>query len=623
MGDMRVSNDGSFIVGVAYNQRYGYDFGNQLRIQTNQGVSQGPTGLDDPDRAKQMISDFQKLAANGVNAVSIKVFADGRTGIDFDPKDPGRALKVQDSVYTGLDNVMKAAVANGLAVQLVLFDHLFAEKGESLVTPTKGLYQTGPEQKQGHVTAFSDPGNRALLLQNVIAPLLDHLGANPNLLSVELVNEPESILQSMHCNVKEGIPANQTAGFKEYMRMVRDLVHDSTGAQFSVGSLGVAYAKEWLDVIDPNQDYLSIHYYENKYNRDPRYDSLYGPNSGISKLQQAGVPVIFGEYAANGYGKVGAEEFLEGARAHGVQGGIAWAMYDPNGNLGEAPAKSGSANFGPLPLDDFRHFRLLNPDKTQRRSSPPERKGGFWKRLFDAVAEFDGGDAVPRAGDPARRPAGGAFGGGALPARQQFGQGRTNTTAAAQPKSKPANNFPNPWNRFNPTNPFGMGNPANPNSPLNPYNPMNINNPNNPASHEYRKRMERIRNAGNPSPHAGAFGPAHAGPAQGPGGAHGPAGLAHAGGHPFGPMGGTNHGGRSGPPTLVHGPTVHMPPHRQAWNQIHKPNPFGVGQNQMTIHLSDIHRNNPSNPAHRAIHHNQPTRVMPAGPGWKVGPYYC
>ncbi len=361
MGNMRIDNESSgFIVGVAYNLHFGFDFGDQLRIQTDKGVSVMPPGLDDPGRndpkrADTVMDDFRKLRESGVNAVTIKLFTDGRTGIDFDPKDPGRALGVQKSVFKGLENVMKIAGANGIAVQIVLFDHTFAAKEAGLLDPKEGRKQLGPERKQGHLQALANPDNRELLLRNVIAPVLKYLRGRSNLLAVELVNEPESIIEGMHLNKgQKGIPKAQTEAFKEYMRTVRDLVHDA-GAQFTVGCLGIAYAKQWLDVIDPQRDFISVHYYENSQNLDPKYGSLYGADSELMKLHKAGVTVVFGEYAGSGYGKVGTKAFLEDARAHGIVKGAlgAWSMYDGNG-------KPGAANFL-VPLDDLRHFRLLNP----------------------------------------------------------------------------------------------------------------------------------------------------------------------------------------------------------------------------------------------------------------------
>lgn len=365
MGNMRINKESGFIVGVAYNLHFGFDFGNQLRIQTDQGVRVAPPGLDDPKRAATVMDDFRKLRESGVNAVTIKLFTDGRTGIDFDPKDPGRALNVQKaSVFKGLDNVMKIAAANGIAVQIVLFDHTFAGEAAGLLDPKDTGKQTSPEKKQGHLQALANPDNRELLLKNVIEPVLKHLSGKTNLLAVELVNEPESIIEGMHGKKGASIPKAQTQSFKEYMRTVRDLVHDA-GAQFTVGCLGIGYAKEWLDVIDPHRDFISVHYYENRHNLDPKYGSLYGADSELMKLHKAGVTVVFGEYAGSGYGKVGTEAFLKDAHAHGiVQGALgAWSMYDGNG-------KPGAANFL-VPLNDLRHFRLLNPFTWQRGASLP------------------------------------------------------------------------------------------------------------------------------------------------------------------------------------------------------------------------------------------------------------
>src|SRR5260221_10525290 len=98
MGDVRISAGAPFLDGVSYSPHYGFDFGDDLRVEFMSGTKVNADGLHHNDRAALVWNDFAQLAASGVHAVRMHLFADGRTGIDFAPKDRGRAISVQPSV---------------------------------------------------------------------------------------------------------------------------------------------------------------------------------------------------------------------------------------------------------------------------------------------------------------------------------------------------------------------------------------------------------------------------------------------------------------------------------------------------------------------------------------------
>src|SRR5512140_670037 len=217
---MRITRDSKFLDGVNYQLHYGFDFGDHKSIP---GL-----GLHHTERLDQVKRDFMQLAENGIHAVRMNVFTDGRTGIVYDGVD--RAIGVQDSVVTGMLHVLRAAAASNMLVSFVMLDHKFAERAE-WIDRNKALLGT----KQGHARLIATGPGRNEMLCNVFEPLLQSIGKKhaESLLSFELVNEPESLIEgiSTDSDIQRYISLQEMEQFKISMRAFRNIVREETGAQ--------------------------------------------------------------------------------------------------------------------------------------------------------------------------------------------------------------------------------------------------------------------------------------------------------------------------------------------------------------------------------------------------------
>jgi hypothetical protein len=86
----------------------------------------------------------------------------------------------------------------------------------------------------------------------------------------------------------------------------------------------------------------------------------------VQGLQRV-IPVVWGEYAANGSSEFfnqefpqsfsRASQFLEDALNHGVKGAYAWALRSGLGKWGDV--------FGPVPLEEHRLFTARNAHRIE------------------------------------------------------------------------------------------------------------------------------------------------------------------------------------------------------------------------------------------------------------------
>jgi hypothetical protein len=527
MGTVRITRQGKFLDGVAYpSLHYGFDFGDGPR-GTN-------LGLHHKARIDKVNADFAELASNGIHSVRMNVFADGRTGIDFNHR--SRQIQVQDSVLVGLGKVLDAAKANNIHLSLVMLDHKFAEGQLPIVDANN--QEVG--KKQGHGVVLKSPLLRKQLLDNVFRKVLERIGNDPNLLSVELINEPESLIDGMSTNdeIKNAdslIPQAELGDFKAYLREFRDLVHNTTGAQFTVGSLALKFAGEWLDVLDPQRDYLSIHYYGE--NDEPPYSDIYRRTlldrlTGRQTLKelQSRIPVVWGEYPAQGAREFQSPkvqpfdttlQFLDDALRNGIKGGYGWSFYSAKG-------ERGGESFGPIPWKAHQEFTARNALRI----------------------EFGGGSAP------------------ALPRRLFQRLDFTPGTVPRDPSKRINRITPNPWNPFSPTNPLSPLNPMNPANPLNiarrAQDSRALNDRMMRAAESARELTKRSL-AAIPPPR-----PITPSPWKSPGQGFGvPSSISRP---PFGPLGGRSSQPYGGGPIV---PYNYQPPHIPTWRDYHTPRTIG------------------------------------------------
>lgn len=356
MGTFRITNAGKFIAGANYSSSY---------VPLSDGLPGHDSGFDSPVKVERLSKDFKNFSANGIHAVRMPLFSDGRTGggIIFDKDHPIGIEK--ERIQKSIDNILRVAKENNIYVSFVLLDHQFCFKEVSMAKPGVKL-DIDPGTKSGHGRTIADPNLRKELINNVAIPVLNMIGKNSNVLSFEFINEPESIFQRntfvkgangpMNPKVEVPLSRKDMESFKDTLREFRDHVHTITGAQFTAGSLSITLANEWVSganpVLDPKVDYLSPHYYGQ--NNEPPYKEIY--NSVLKELQDS-IPVVWGEYAANGsliYPALpfprpefrNAMEFLDDALNNKIKGTFGWS--------------AGDLQFGEFPMEMHKQFVKRN-----------------------------------------------------------------------------------------------------------------------------------------------------------------------------------------------------------------------------------------------------------------------
>ncbi|HVQ13685.1 MAG TPA: hypothetical protein VMS40_08845, partial [Vicinamibacterales bacterium] len=152
-------------------------------------------------RRPAIAADFATMAALGFTVVRWFVFADGRSGIEYD--DRGLPAGPDSYLFADLDAALGIARDVGIRLVLVLLDHRWMFKGvpDVIVDPLAGdlLEARLPD---GRAQVLDTPVGREALLRNVIEPLVRRYGAagertdlGIQILAFEFMNEPDFIVE--------------------------------------------------------------------------------------------------------------------------------------------------------------------------------------------------------------------------------------------------------------------------------------------------------------------------------------------------------------------------------------------------------------------------------------------
>ncbi|MFZ0217062.1 MAG: hypothetical protein WAM30_14120 [Candidatus Dormiibacterota bacterium] len=224
-------------------------------------------------------ADFAKMRSQGVTTARVWLFADGRAGITFDSN--GAPTGLDPEVFADLDALTSAARANGVHLNLVLFDSQFMFGAASL---GNGVVSGG------HGGLINDGTGGQALEQNVVLPVLKHLSGNPAVFSIETMNEPEACIAddndlNSRCQSQPGSLAN----FNAWTQMiVRDVHANVRGALVTVGSASSNWVAQYKG---DGLDYYEVHSYDDGYapSLEARAASSFGLNA----------PIVVGEYPAS------------------------------------------------------------------------------------------------------------------------------------------------------------------------------------------------------------------------------------------------------------------------------------------------------------------------------------
>lgn len=314
----RVDVNGSpfFLLGVNYPwDAYGNDFGQNAWGSYGAHANAGLDG------------DFADINTRGGRVARWWVFADLRAGINFAAD--GTPTGVQPVVYEDLNRAIEVARANGVYLNLVLFD----------VSMLANPNTVSGVQMGGRSGLLTDPAKRVALVNNVVKPLVQAYGAEPSILSWEVMNEPEWGISDLPSPAVDGNyqPVNM-AQFWAFASSVSDIVHFNSSQDVTIGSAALKWNKVWTNAFATsrglpalNLDFYQTHYYPwmdcCTTNDAVLGNTTWSPLTQSAALLNLDKPIVVGEIHTPA-GQAGA--MLDTVLANGYAGFWGWSYNASN-----------------------------------------------------------------------------------------------------------------------------------------------------------------------------------------------------------------------------------------------------------------------------------------------------
>jgi hypothetical protein len=254
------------------------------------------------DDALALQADFSTMHAEGVTTARVWLFADARAGIVFDSSGTPTGLDSVD--FSDLDALTSAAQANGVYLNLVLFDSSFMENATNLGSGVVG---------GGHAGLINTGSGGQALESTVVMPVLQHLANKPAVFSIETMNEPEACISSEGAGSNCSNPISVST-FNAWTTMVASDVHATDpGVLVTVGSA----SSNWVGQYEGDGlDYYQLHSYGTGY--APDVENTPASSFGLNK------PIVVGEYGAN-QNSATFKQQMDGYYASGYAGAWVWS----------------------------------------------------------------------------------------------------------------------------------------------------------------------------------------------------------------------------------------------------------------------------------------------------------
>ena len=293
---------------------------------------------------------FMELKARGANSVRWWVFADGRGAPEFSG---GYVTGFDARTLPSMADAIKLAQKHGIYLTFTLWSF------DMLAGSTPG----GSKRD-----LIVDPAKRKSFIDKALIPMLRYqipgtsytIGNHPNVMSWEIINEPEwgiSEAGSLHHSIKQPV---SLAEMQRFIAEVTGAIHRNSSQLVTVGAaamkwnsatapgaVGNWYSDAALTRYDPQGalDYYQIHYYAWA-NGDGK-SWTFSPMKVSWQQGTFDKPVVVGEFPANANGAgMSLGQMLESMFGNCYAGAWAWsyAGVDGNGGWSEMAAAYGSFN---------------------------------------------------------------------------------------------------------------------------------------------------------------------------------------------------------------------------------------------------------------------------------------
>lgn len=289
---MRWPADEDFWIGVNLPWlNYGGDFG------ANHWQPAG--GVGQPGRRAVLRDTLARIAGEGITRIRWFMLCDGRAGLRMAPD--GSLAGLDDFVFRDADAAVEELGRAGLSVIFVLFDfHWFRP-----AAVVNGV------QTCGRAGLAADALPRALLLERVVAPLLERYGRHPSILAWDVINEPEWVTRGVRLPPRPSEVLR--AAMRDFIRDIVGLIHQRTSHAATAGSASV----RTLPLVEGlGLDVYQAHWYDRLDRRAPLDRPV--ATLGLDR------PLILGEFPTRGSRRMPAE-IIEIARRNEYAGALAWS----------------------------------------------------------------------------------------------------------------------------------------------------------------------------------------------------------------------------------------------------------------------------------------------------------
>ncbi len=288
---MSFSAGSRFIVGINngwFSGQYDHDLGyNQFSVLRLYNNPIPDPSLPDPNPTKPYISShpgdvtnfFQNVQSAQKNLAVVRVWAFERfEALQFDSN--GVITGLDPEFLVNLGKVLDSANANGVQVYLCLFDFwpVYGSPPQDIINAGKIQDYANLQNTWKKITRslYKDSVYLGKFIDNALVPLINQIGNHPALFGIDLINEPECLMQNdsiLFSDIQNFISACSSA-----IRTANSSVKTSCGFQ------GSDTIKNNATTLAQYLDFFDFH--------------VYNTDGSLSPYQQsdfAGKPCVIGE----------------------------------------------------------------------------------------------------------------------------------------------------------------------------------------------------------------------------------------------------------------------------------------------------------------------------------------